>query len=134
MMRYKPVEMSKKKSHVLVVQCSDPRFQEAYKEAIGQLGEYYDLVAFPGASKAIAENNLVIENIKLLHTLHNFDAIHIFDHINCGAFGAVKNEVSAHSNCLQAAEEALKKALPRIKVVPHLFGESEEIELIKLAS
>lgn len=128
-MKYPIVDLHKKKSEVLVVHCSDPRFQSAHRHLIDTHGKYYDLLAFPGASKAIAENQLVIDNIVLLHKLHNFETIHIFDHIHCGAFGEIDNEAKAHKEMLIRAKRTLSTALPKVKVVGHLVGEKESIKL-----
>lgn len=129
MATYAPVEMKRKKSGALILQCADPRFQQAYRQIIDNLGLYYDLVERAGASKGIVENPTTIEEIKMLHNLHDFSEIHILDHVDCGAYGPLENELAAHSQYLKRATELIKKALPNIKVVPHLLGEEEEIRL-----
>lgn len=129
-MSYSQIDLHKKKSGVLVVHCSDPRFQKAYRKLIDDLGEYYDLLVMPGACKAIAENQLVVDNIVMLHGLHHFSSIHIFDHVECGAFGSVDNEVIAHKKMIAKAEKALNKVLPDVKVVGHLVGQKAEISLV----
>ncbi len=128
-MTYSPVDMHAKNSQALVVHCSDPRFQDAYRKVTDSLGHYYDLLVFPGASKAIAEHDLVIENIKLLHSLHSFESVHIMDHIHCGAFGAVKDEIADHSISFKKAEEVLKSHIPNIKVNYYLLGEAGQLSL-----
>lgn len=128
-MSYQPIDMHAKKSQALVVHCSDPRFQDAYRKVTDKLGHYYDLVVFPGASKAIADHSLVLDNIKLLHSLHNFEIVHIMDHVHCGAFGEIKDEIKDHSAYLQKAEEAIKKVLPNVSVSHYLLGENGELEL-----
>lgn len=128
-MLYKPVDMHRKKSNVLVVHCADPRFQAAYKAVTDNLATYYDLLVFPGASKAIADSKTVLANIKLLHDLHRFETIHIFDHIDCGAFGKVQDELKEHSRYLNSAKELLNSALPNVSVVPHLLGAKQEVRL-----
>ncbi len=130
MTKYSTINMDKKKSEVLVVHCSDPRFQEAYRQIIDDLGEYYDLLVFPGASKAVAENESVIDSIKLLHDLHYFKIVHILDHISCGVFGEVRDEQIAHSDMLKLAADKLASFVPGIKVVPHLLGEKDEIKIL----
>jgi hypothetical protein len=129
MVSYNPVNLKKHKSDALVVHCCDPRFVEAYRQAAGQLCEFYDLMAVPGASKAIVDDANVIENIKMLHGLHDFTKIHIMDHVECGAFGKIDDEVNSHSKYLYLAEKKLQEALPKVKVVPHLLGAKAELEL-----
>lgn len=129
MTSYTPVRMDAKKSKALIVHCADPRFQEAYRAMIDHIGKYHDLVVAPGASKAVAYDEKVIENIKLLHSLHNFEDVHILDHVDCGAFGPVDDERRAHSKMLNAAEKKIKAALPDLKVTYHLLGKDGEIKL-----
>jgi hypothetical protein len=129
MLQYKKVELEKHKSDVLIIHCADPRFQEAYRELIDNLKKYYDLLVMPGASKAVVSNPTTLDYITLLHGLHNFKAIHIMDHIECGAFGKIDNEVSAHSEMLKQAEAKILGALPALRVIPHLLDERKELEL-----
>ena len=89
----------------------------------------YDLLAFPGASKAVVDNPTVTDAIKLLHGMHSFETIHILDHVHCGAFGEVADEREAHSKMLQDAEKVLLHALPGVEVVSHLLGVKSEIAL-----
>lgn len=123
------IDMHKKKADALVVHCSDLRFQSAYRKIIDELGHYYDLLVFPGASKAIASHSLVVENIKLLYEFHKFDEIHIFNHINCGAFGEVEDEIKTHSKSLQDAKRILERELPGKKINLHLVDDRAEIAL-----
>jgi hypothetical protein len=129
MVSYSPVNLNKHKSDALVVHCCDPRFQEAYRQAAEQVSEFYDLMAVPGASKAIVDNPTIIGNIEMLHSLHDFSEVHIMDHIECGAFGKVDDEVESHSKYLHLAEKRINKALPNVKVVPHLLGVAHELKL-----
>ncbi len=129
MARYPKIDLHKKKSDVLVVHCSDPRFQTAYREVINSLGQYYDLLVFPGASKAIVDNGSVLESIRLLYSLHHFKTVHILDHVECGAFGKVDDEIKAHRRNLQAATEILEKTIPGVKVLPHLLGQKQELSV-----
>jgi hypothetical protein len=129
MVSYSPVNLKRHNSDALVVNCCDPRFQEAYRQAAEQVSEFYDLMAVPGASKAIVEDQNVIKNIKLLHSLHDFTQVHIMDHIECGAFGKIDDEVDSHSKYMHLAIQKINKALPEVKVIPHLFGALEELKL-----
>jgi hypothetical protein len=129
MVSYNPVNLNQHKSDALVVHCCDPRFQEAYRQAAEQLSEFYDLMAVPGASKAIVDDLNGINNIKMLHGLHDFTEVHIIDHVECGAFGKISDEIDSHSKYLHLAVMKIHKELPQIKVVPHLLGARAEIEL-----
>jgi hypothetical protein len=94
MVSYKPVNLNKHKSEALIVHCCDPRFVDAYRQAAGQLCEFYDLMAVPGASKAIVDDVNVIKNIKMLHGLHDFhENPYHGSHVECGAFGKIDDEV-----------------------------------------
>jgi carbonic anhydrase len=133
MVSYNPVNLNKHKSDSLIVHCCDPRFQEAYRQAAEQVSKFYDLMVVPGASKAIVDNPTTTENIKMLYGLHDFKEIHIMDHVQCGAFGKIDDEVDAHSKYVHLAEAKLKKVLPGVKVKSHLLGAKAEIELKKVA-
>jgi hypothetical protein len=65
----------------------------------------------------------------LLHSLHDFEEVHIMDHVECGAFGKIDDEVDSHSKYLHLAIQKLAKELPVVKVVPHLLGAREEIKI-----
>lgn len=123
------IDMHKKKADAIIIHCSDPRFQSAYRKIIDDMGHYYDLVVFPGASKAIHSHPVVIDNIKLLHDFHNFEEIHILNHVNCGAFGPVEDELKAHSESLREAKKVLEKELPGKKIKVHLVNENAELAL-----
>jgi len=129
MVSYNPVNLDQHKSDAIVVTCCDPRFQDAYRQAAEQVSDYYDLMAVPGASKAIVDDPNVIKNIKLLHSLHHFEEVHIMDHVECGAFGKIDDEVDSHSKYLHLAIQKLGKELPELKVIPHLLGAHKELKL-----
>lgn len=123
------IDMHRKKADALVVHCSDPRFQTAYRKAIDDMSKYYDLLVFPGASKAIQSHPVVIENIKLLNEFHNFDEIHILNHVNCGAFGIVDDELKTHRESLEHAKKILDKELPGKNIKIHLVDENAELAI-----
>jgi carbonic anhydrase len=129
MVSYSPVNLNQHKSEALVVHCCDPRFQEAYRQAAEQVSNFYDLMAVPGASKAIVDDPNVIKNIKMLHGLHDFSEVHIMDHVECGAFGKIDDEVDSHSKYIHLAIQTINKALPEVEVIPHLLGANAEIKL-----
>ena|SRR3989344_610063 len=125
------VDLDRKKSQILVVHCSDPRFQAAYRHVIDGLGSYYDLLVVPGASKAIVDKHSVVEKIKMLHELHHFETVHILDHTHCGAFGKIDNEFDVHQQMIRKAEEALADSLPDISVKGYLLDEKSELTSFK---
>ena len=128
-MKYPKVDLHKKKSDALVIHCADPRFQEAYRSVIGKHDIYFDLIVAPGASLAVVDDPRVIKNIELLHSLHKFDRVHIMDHIECGAFGKVKDELHEHSKMLTKAAAKINRAMPKMRVITHLLGEKSELTL-----
>lgn len=129
MSSYQPIELHKKKSDVLVIHCADPRFQNAYRSVVDKLGAYHDLIVAPGASKAVVEDEKLVENVKLLESLHHFEKVHIMDHIQCGAFGEIEDELKAHASMLSLAAKKIKAQLPHLDIVHHLLGEKGELPL-----
>lgn len=121
-MKYKSIDMRAKQSQALVIHCADPRFQSAYRKVIDGLGDYYDLLVVPGASKGILDDPAMIKNIKLLETFHHFKKIYILDHIECGAFGPVADEVEAHHRTLTQTTDKIKQAMPKQKVYGYLLN------------
>ncbi len=124
---YNPVDLNKKKAGALVIHCADPRFQAAYRSVTDGLRVYHDLLAVPGASKAVVDNLSIIDYIKLLASFHHFETIHILDHVDCGAFGPVDNELSEHAKMLAEATRKINRAMPKLKVIPHLLDERQEL-------
>jgi len=124
---YNPVDLNKKKADSLVIHCADPRFQAAFRSVTGGLEIYYDLLAVPGASKAVVNNPSIIDYIKLLASFHHFETIHVLDHVECGAFGPVNDELSEHAKMLAEAAREINKVMPKLTVVPHLLGETHEL-------
>jgi carbonic anhydrase len=131
MINYNPVNLNKHQSDTLIIYCCDPRFQEAYKQAAEQVSEFYDLLVVPGASKAVVDDPNIIKSIQMLHGLHNFSSVQIMDHVQCGAFGKINNEVTDHSKYIHLAEEKIKKTLPDLKVESRLLGAKQELALIR---
>jgi hypothetical protein len=130
-MAYEPISMDDTKSDSLVVHCSDPRFQDNYRKAIDELGEYYDLLVIPGPSKALAENKPIQDYIQLLYDLHQFKKVHIYDHMGCGMFHDIQDEHEGHEVSLTAAEAKLKELMPGVEVQVHLLGPQNELPIEK---
>jgi len=122
----------------MVITCMDHRFQRSMEEKL--LSEHgvdilsADRLAFPGASKAIADGTL-IPAIEKSHELHQISRVVVVDHENCGGFpdfgGDSQKETEAHAESLGRATEAIHKVLPDIVVlsfVATLDGEVVRIE------
>lgn len=130
MIEYKPVVRDGKPSDALVIHCSDPDFQGAFREFIAGLGiGKYDPIVEPGPSKLITEDAGVVDRAKVLWSLHKFGRAVILDHINCGGFGIPDEEaeIVEHFRYAKLAQEVLKQALPSAEVEFHLLGWSSEI-------
>jgi carbonic anhydrase len=135
--KYEPIDLSKKRVDDLVVWCSDFRYQEAFVQVTEE--EYgiqnADRIVFPGPSMAIADGTL-IPAIKKLHSLHGFNEVNVFDHIDCGAFGGLEafdgdedEEAKKHFKVLKLAKEAIKHTIPDLSVNGHLLSTHHEIVL-----
>lgn len=130
-MKRPAVDLHKKKSEALLVHCSDPRFQAAYRSVADELGAYYDLLVVPGASKAIVDAQSVVDKIKMLHGLHHFETIHIVDHTHCAAFGEIDDEKKAHRQMIESARKILAGGLPEVSVEGYLLDEDSELQTFK---
>lgn len=80
--------------HVLVVACTDPRFQRARKEFIeGMFGlGLYDPLIIPGGPAALLPSSpvrfFVSSWVKMLHGAHGFKRAIAFAHHDCRAYRA----------------------------------------------
>ena len=124
----------------LVITCMDFRFQKAIRE---QLQEKYqvdiessDRIAYPGASKAIADGTL-IPTIQLSHQLHDIKNVYVIDHTDCGGFGGLaahendeRKEIASHMDSMTRAQEAIRMVLPQLVVTSFVVNlEGEAIHL-----
>ena len=78
----------------LVITCSDFRFksaERAFLEAAG-LADDYDLIARPGAARALvaprdgASRTTMLDEIRLLRELHRFTRVLLLNHMSCRAY------------------------------------------------
>ena len=69
-----------------------------------------------GASKAVTDNPSIIGYAKLLQSCTILMKSTFFDHIDCGAFGKMTDEIKAHSASLKAAKRKLQQAITDMKV------------------
>lgn len=131
---YTPIEINRQEVDDLVITCSDHRFQEAFQAILeAKCIDRADRITYPGPSMAIADQSLMPAIVKL-EDLHSFTTIHVFDHIDCGAFGGLEEydwneyaEARAHFRMLRAARGVIHHTLPHITVVEHVVGVHEEI-------
>lgn len=128
------IDLTKHNVDTVVVSCSDFRFRPMIAEWIKEKFGEADLVAMPGASKAILEVGGVIDAVKVLVDLHDAKSVVIVDHIDCGAYGGSKKfdwdhtaEVSMHGQQLAEAKKKLGEELPEVQVEVYLLGAEGEL-------
>jgi hypothetical protein len=135
MAEYAPVNLSRKNTDSLAIWCSDFRFQEPFKR-VAESGygiNNPDVIVYPAPSKSIADGTLV-PAIEKLHSLHDFNEVDIFDHIDCGGFGGLEAfngsedaEADEHFRMLKIAKEVIRQTLPHLQVRAHLLGTHHEL-------
>ena len=79
----------------LVLHCIDFRFRKTLGEFLNsKFGYSYDLVSVAGGVKRLisdpAENNFILEQLKISDTLHKPNTIVLIQHEDCGAYGGSK--------------------------------------------
>lgn len=111
-------DMSKHKCQACVICCMDFRI---YKDAtlhfclMDQGIEDYDLIAIPGAGKALLGKHaeFVLDSIRISRELHESKEIFLIHHIDCGAYGGSKAfvskdaEIGKHKYEMEAAKQAI---------------------------
>ncbi len=110
----------------LVIICMDFRFHQEITDLLRQKGiEEFDLVALPGASKAVIDEKLrgaTFEAIDIAVEKHHCSKVVIVDHIDCGAyggsgqFGSSEEERKFHAGKLAEAKEILLQHYPLLEV------------------
>jgi len=116
----------------LVLHCIDFRFRKALGEFLSsKFGDSYDLVSVAGGVKRLisdpAENNFIIEQLKISNTLHKPNTIVLIQHEDCGAYGGSKafntpqQEVKHQREELQKAAALLKEHFPQGKIETHFI-------------
>jgi len=116
----------------LVITCSDFRFKTAERAFAEQLGlvDDYDLIARPGASRAIvaprmpAARETLLGEIDLLWSAHHFERILLVHHVSCRAYDDLAtpdNERAVHSEHLGRAREALAGRQNDVRVETYLL-------------
>src|SRR2546429_4732711 len=128
------VDLTKHSVDTVVVSCADFRFRPMVAEWIEEKFGEADLVAMPGASKAVLEVPGVVANIGVLVGLHHVRNIVVVDHMDCGAYGGSKKydwdhaaEVSMHGQKLSEAKKLLEEKFPEVQVSVYLLGAEGEL-------
>ncbi len=98
----------------LVIHCIDYRFVEMQAEFLSTQGykDQYDLLTVPGSSKNL---HSVEEWVALAIKLHDPREILIFDHEECGGYGA-DNSIETHRMHLNQAKNDLAQKYPDVKI------------------
>jgi len=128
---YPVVDLEDKKAEILVVHCSDKRFQKVFRHMIDELDKRYDLVAMAGGSEAIVQDDDVVDVIEMLHGLHQFEEVHMMNHINCGRFPKNDNELEAHTASFNGAKARVLGRIPNLAFFGYLAQQDhyDKVEL-----
>jgi hypothetical protein len=114
----------------LVITCSDFRFkatERAFAETAG-LDDDYDLLARPGAARSLvqprspAANATMIDEMRLLHSLHQFSRVLLLNHTSCRAYDDLagpENERAVHTDHLRRAVGVVQAMLPGVNPEPY---------------
>jgi hypothetical protein len=129
------VDMNNSHSKIMVVECLDPRFRAAYDEVAEEIagGKKYDRTGTAGVSKAIVEGSDggdIIRNIQLGRKLHGIEETHLFEHMQCGGYGA-EEDPEDHYVMLMRAGALILSTIPELKVQGYLFHETHA-ELVEI--
>jgi len=130
-MRQVPL-IDRSRCSALVITCSDFRFKTAERAFAEQLGlvDDYDLIARPGASRALvapkmpAARETLLAEIDLLWSAHHFERILLVHHVSCRAYddlASPANEHAIHGEHLGRAQEALAGRHTDVRVETYLL-------------
>jgi hypothetical protein len=98
----------------LLITCSDFRFKSAerrFAEAAG-MADDYDLIALPGASRALVQSRSAAmrealrEEMALLWQVHQYSRVLLLNHVSCRAYDDLatpENELEVHAGHLRQA-------------------------------
>ncbi|MBI2841785.1 MAG: hypothetical protein HYX78_00125 [Armatimonadetes bacterium] len=116
----------------IVLTCVDFRFRKKAGELLPFAGyRDFDLLALPGASKAVLDEErrpVVFDALDICLRLHKVVRLIIIDHMDCGAYGgsaAFQNadeEVVFHTDRLREAGKIIRDRYPFLQVVPMYMG------------
>ncbi len=129
----------------LLVTCSDFRFKAAerrFAKSAG-LGDDYDLIARPGAIRALvlprnsAARESMAEEIRLLWGLHKFRRIIALNHLSCRAYddlATAENEREVHTDHLLRARPVLEQPFVGVRAELYLaVPDAEAIVIVPVA-
>jgi hypothetical protein len=115
----------------LIITCSDFRFksaERAFAEGAG-LTDDYDLIARPGAIRALvaprttAARHSLREDMRLLWSIHHFSRVLMVHHVSCAAYAdltAGKDEITVHTAHLLRARGIVEDALSGVRAEPYI--------------
>lgn len=130
----------------LVITCSDFRFksvERAFLEAAG-LTDDYDLIARPGAARALAaprdpaSRDTMLDEIRLLWQLHRFTRALLVNHMGCRAYDDLATgdaQRGVHEAHLRAAAAEVERSFEGLAAEPFLIdlvGGALRVERITL--
>lgn len=118
------------KAHFLVISCSHFSIKEDEFNVLNSLGlkDDYDLIVLPGASLCLGIDGLsnwrnsLIEQIKLLKSVHMVEHIILLDHKNCAAYKnfykdiTLENEESVHYTVMANAKKLIENEISGVNV------------------
>ncbi|MEX0616671.1 MAG: carbonic anhydrase [Candidatus Woykebacteria bacterium] len=99
----------------LAITCIDFRFISQVRDYLTQdekLEGKYDLVTVPGSSLNFDK---IEGSIDISFKLHQPEAVYIFDHEDCGAYGP-DNSLERHRENLQKAKDTIRERYPDVFV------------------
>jgi carbonic anhydrase len=123
--------MSSGKPEALIATCIDYRLQSFINSWISEnlKSGTFDRVALGGGVKNL---NVILEQVKIGHDLHQIQKVILANHEDCGAYGS-EGTPEKHAADLKAAKEKINSLYPNLQVdlyYLHLDGEFEKITAI----
>ena len=108
------------KCKAAVITCIDFRFVTKIASFLDgkSLNSNYDLITVPGASLNLDK---IMETIETSIKLHEPDAIYVFDHEDCGAYGE-NNSRENHTANLAKAKKILSARYPQKEIKTYIAG------------
>jgi hypothetical protein len=115
----------------LVITCSDFRFKSAEREFLTSAGllDDYDLLALPGAIRPLvaprntSARDILVEEIRLLWSLHKFTRVLAINHLGCRAYAdlaTAENEREVHTDHLRRARDVIEQPFVDVRAETYL--------------
>ena len=116
----------------LVITCSDFRFKSAERAFLEMSGltDDYDLIARPGAARALAaphdpaSRDTMLDEIRLLWQLHRFTRALLINHMGCRAYDDLATgdaQRFVHEAHLRAAAAEVERRFAGLAAEPYLI-------------